>query len=57
MITRGGEEDFVSKMVGESITHGQRCWYVPSSGIVSYLPVREPFFTDGTPLWFSSNHL
>ncbi|KAF8486297.1 hypothetical protein DFH94DRAFT_179150 [Russula ochroleuca] len=25
MITRGGEEDFVSKMVGESITHGQRC--------------------------------
>jgi 23S rRNA A1618 N6-methylase RlmF len=42
MITPGGEETFVSKMVDESITLGKRCRHVPFS-IISYLPVREPF--------------
>jgi hypothetical protein len=42
MITPGGEETFVSKMVDESITLGKRCRHVPFS-ITSYLPVREPF--------------
>ena len=57
MITPGGEEAFVSKMVGESITHGQRCRHVPSSGIISYHPVCEPLFTGGTPPWLANNHL
>jgi len=42
MITPGGEETFVSKMVDESITLGQRCRHVPFS-IISYLPIRELF--------------
>jgi hypothetical protein len=47
--TLGGEEAFESKMVGESITHGQRCWHVLSSGIISYHPVCDLLFTGGTP--------
>ena len=42
MITPGGEEAFVSKMVDESITLGRRCRYVLFS-IISYSLIREPF--------------
>ena len=35
-ITPGGEKAFVSRMVAESITFGQRCRHVPPSGINSY---------------------
>lgn len=53
MITPGGEEAFVKKMVDESIMLGQRCRYVPSSIIPYYL---RADFADGTPPWLASNH-
>jgi hypothetical protein len=43
MVTPGGEEAFVSKILSESITLGQRCRHVPSFGITSHSLVREPF--------------
>lgn len=42
MITPGGEEAFVSKMVHESITLGERCRHVSSFGVNSP-PVLEQF--------------
>jgi 23S rRNA A1618 N6-methylase RlmF len=40
MITPGGEEAFVSKMVTESITLGQRCRHVSSLGILPWFASR-----------------
>jgi len=41
MVTPGGEEAFVGKMMTESVMLGQRCRYVPPFVIASYCRILE----------------
>jgi hypothetical protein len=54
MITPGGEEAFVGKMVTESVMLGRRCRYAP---LLLLLPDPSTLYIDGIPPCSASSHL